>query len=79
MLYRVHLTWVGFELTTLVVRVLETNLYDQVCQLFETGPWFSLGTLSIFKVIGQRSRSMGQIFRRGDTPRFAFPLFFLKN
>ena len=29
----------------------------------------------IFKVIGQRSRSPGQIFRRGDTPRFALPLF----
>ena len=29
----------------------------------------------IFKVICQRSRSPGQIFRRGDTPRFALPLF----
>jgi hypothetical protein len=27
------------------------------------------------KVIGQRSRSPGQIFRREDTPRFALPLF----
>ena len=25
---------------------------------------------------GQRSRSHGLIFRRGDTPRFALPLFF---
>ena len=25
---------------------------------------------------GQRSRSQGLIFRRGDTPRFALPLFF---
>ena len=37
------------------------------------------GTLLIFKVIGQRSRSQGQIFRRGDTPRFALPLFCLIN
>ena len=29
----------------------------------------------MFKVIGQRSRSPGQIFRRGDTPCFALPLF----
>ena len=33
------------------------------------------GTLLIFKVIGQRSRSPGEIVRRGDTPRFALPLF----
>jgi hypothetical protein len=26
---------------------------------------------------GQRSRSQGQIYRRGDTPRFALPLFIL--
>ena len=26
-------------------------------------------------VIGQRLRSPGQIFRRGDMPRFALPLF----
>ena len=26
---------------------------------------------------GQRSRSLGQIFRRGDMPRFALPLFIL--
>jgi hypothetical protein len=26
---------------------------------------------------GQRSRSQGLIFRRGDTPRFALPLLFL--
>jgi hypothetical protein len=32
-------------------------------------------TLLIFKVIGQRSRSPGQIFRRGDMPHFALPLF----
>jgi hypothetical protein len=25
----------------------------------------------------QRSRSPGQIFRRGDTPRFALPLFII--
>jgi hypothetical protein len=31
----------------------------------------------IFKVVGQRSRSPGQIFRRGDMPRFAFPLLVL--
>ena len=37
------------------------------------------GTLLIFKVIGQRWRSQGQIFRRGDTPRFALPLFCLIN
>ena len=24
--------------------------------------------------LGQRSRSLGQIFRRGDMPRFALPL-----
>ena len=30
-----------------------------------------------FQVIGQRSRSPGQICRRGGTPRFAFPLFAL--
>jgi hypothetical protein len=35
------------------------------------------GTLLIFKVIGLRSRSPSQIFRRGDMPRFALPLFFL--
>jgi hypothetical protein len=35
------------------------------------------GTLSIFKVIDQRSRSPGQFFRRGDTPRFALPLLYL--
>jgi hypothetical protein len=28
----------------------------------------------MFKVIGQRSRTSGQIFRRGDTSRFALPL-----
>jgi hypothetical protein len=32
----------------------------------------------IFKVIDQRSRSLGQIFRRGDMPRFALPLFLVK-
>jgi hypothetical protein len=26
---------------------------------------------------GQRSRSQGLIFRRGDTPRFALPLFYI--
>ena len=35
------------------------------------------GTLLIFKVICLRSRSPSQIFRRGDTPRFALPLFIL--
>jgi hypothetical protein len=35
-------------------------------------------TLLIFKVIGQRSSSPGQIFRRWDTPRFALPLLLLK-
>jgi hypothetical protein len=34
-------------------------------------------TLLIFKVIGQRSRSPGQFFRRGDTPRFVLPLLSL--
>jgi hypothetical protein len=29
----------------------------------------------VTKVIGQRSRSPDEIFRRGDTPRFALPLF----
>jgi len=40
-----------------------------------------LGTYLVLKKIwnpidfqGQRSRSQGQIFRRGDTPRFALPL-----
>ena len=33
------------------------------------------GTLLIFKVIGQSSRSPGQFFRRGDTPRFALSLY----
>ena len=33
--------------------------------------------LLIFKVICQRSRSPGKFFRRGDTPRFAFPMFYL--
>ena len=28
---------------------------------------------------GQRSRSLGQVFRRGDTPRFALPLFIYWN
>jgi hypothetical protein len=28
---------------------------------------------------GQRSRSLGQIFRRGDTPRIALPLFILSQ
>jgi hypothetical protein len=40
--------------------------------------WYILresGTLLILKVIGQRSRSPGQIVRQGDTPRFALPLF----
>ena len=32
---------------------------------------------SIFKVIGQRSRSPGQICRQGDTPCFALPLFII--
>jgi hypothetical protein len=27
---------------------------------------------------GQRSRSLGQIFMRGDTPRFALPLFWIQ-
>jgi hypothetical protein len=27
---------------------------------------------------GQRSRSPGQIFMRGDTPRFALPLFWIQ-
>jgi hypothetical protein len=36
----------------------------------------NLTYLLIFKVIGQRSRSPGQIFRRGDMPRFALPLLF---
>jgi hypothetical protein len=46
-------------------------------------PWKSiLGTYLDLKRIwnpidfqGQRSRSQGLIFRRGDTPRFALPLF----
>jgi hypothetical protein len=44
-----------------------------------------LGTYLVLKRIwnpidfqGQRSRSPGQIFRRGDTPRFALPLLFLR-
>jgi hypothetical protein len=40
--------------------------------------WYTLkesGTLLILKVIGQRSRTPGQIVRQGDTPRFALPLF----
>jgi hypothetical protein len=39
--------------------------------------WYILspsGTLLILKDIRQRSRSPGQIFRQGDTPRFALPL-----
>ena len=43
-----------------------------------------LGTYIVLKRIwnpidfqGQRSRSQGQIVRRGDTPRFALPLFWL--
>ena len=42
-----------------------------------------LGTYLVLKSIwnpidfqGQRSRSPGQIFRRGDMPRFALPLFY---
>jgi hypothetical protein len=45
----------------------------------------SLGTYLVLKRIwnpiyfqGQRSRSQGKIFRRGDTPRFALPLFKIK-
>ena len=44
-----------------------------------------LGTYLVLKRIwnpidfqGQRSRSQGLIFRRGDTPRFALPLLILK-
>jgi hypothetical protein len=36
-------------------------------------------TLLIFSVIGQRSRSPGKIFRRGDTPRFAFGLIWFSG
>jgi hypothetical protein len=36
---------------------------------------FSSRNIVICKVIGQRSRSPGQIFRRGDMPCFALPLF----
>ena len=45
-----------------------------------------LGTYLVLKRIwnpldfhGQRSRSLGQIFRRGDTPRIALPLFILSQ
>jgi hypothetical protein len=45
-----------------------------------------LGTYLVLKRIwnsvdfqGQRSRSPGQIFRRGDTPRFALPVFILMS
>jgi len=44
-----------------------------------------LGTYLVLKRIwnpsdfqGQRSRSPGQIFRRGDTPHFALPLFLVQ-
>ena len=30
-------------------------------------------------VIGQRLRSPGKIFRRGDMPRFALPLFYFMS
>jgi hypothetical protein len=40
--------------------------------------WYTLkesGTLLILKVLGQMSRTPGQIVRQGDTPRIALPLF----
>jgi hypothetical protein len=43
MLYRVHLAWAWFELTTLVV--IGTTLCDIVCQWLAAGRWSSPGAL----------------------------------
>ena len=54
-------------LRNILVNTLESTSLVHTQSLRESG------TLLMFKVIGQRSRSPGQICRRGDTPHFALP------
>ena len=59
----------------ILVNTLESTFFNGFWpNLVHTHSLRESGTLLIFKVIDQRSRSPGQIFRQKDTPRFALPL-----
>ena len=62
-------------LTSLNGFIIKRIVFLFLVKYIASGTLRESGTLLISKVIGQWSRSQGQIVRLGDTPRFALPLF----